>query len=87
MSAATVAAARDWLERYLSEDLSAAEREAVEREDLLFRMVAIVERHERAWLLAALSSPTGARGPREDVVRSLTGPLRHHLRLAQKGSS
>lgn len=78
--AAIVASARAWLGRYLGSDLDGAEREVVEREDLLFRMVAIVEKHEREWLRAQLLDPALAMGARRDVYRSLTGPLRHLVR-------
>jgi hypothetical protein len=78
---ARVEAAKRWLLRYLEGDLSGAELEAVEREDLLFKMVAILERHERDWLRARLLDPSHARDARLDVQRSLTGTLRHFTAL------
>lgn len=75
-----VAAAQRWLSRYLEGDLSGAELEAVEGEDLLFRMVAIVEKHDREWLRLRLLDDTYPRGKRLDVYRSLTGPVRHLVR-------
>lgn len=79
MSAA-VASAREWLARYLGAELDGAELEVVEREDLLFRMVAIVERHDREWLRARLADAALPASARRDVYRSLTGPLRHVVR-------
>ncbi len=77
---AVIASAREWLGRYLGSELDAFELEVVAREDLLFRMVAIVEKHDREWLRARLVDPALAIGARRDVFKSLTGPLRHLVR-------
>jgi len=80
MSAAVIASAQGWLERFLGDDLDGAEIEAVEREDLLFKQVAIVEKHARDWLKARLTDAAYPLAVRRDVYRSLTGPLRHLVR-------
>ena len=80
MSAETLEAAKRWLARYLEGDLTGAELEAVEEEDLLFRLVAIAEKHDREWLRARLLDESSALDKRLDVYRSLTGPLRHLIR-------
>ena len=75
-----VATARRWLADYLQGELDPTVVEAAERDDMLFLVVARVERGDPDWLVAHMTDHQFPFERRASVYRCLRGRLRLLLR-------